>query len=64
MAAKDKTVILTLVPLKSDVPLANRVRSLLKRALRDYRLRCTHIGGDALTEEKSDGGIDNDVSEC
>jgi hypothetical protein len=33
------------------VPLAIRVRSILKRLLRDYRFRCTRIEGDALDDK-------------
>ena len=34
---------LTFRPLPSDIPASVRFRHLLKRALRDYKLRCTSV---------------------
>jgi hypothetical protein len=37
------------------VPLAVRVRSVLKRLWRDYRFRCVRIDGDALDDGPAEG---------
>lgn len=39
---------LTLESVPSTVPVAIRLRSVLKRLLRTYGFRCTRIDGDAL----------------
>ena len=43
-------ILLTLEPLPSHVPVALRLRQLLKPALRRDRLKCVHVEGDALDE--------------
>jgi hypothetical protein len=40
---KTTRYVLVLEPLDDDVPVAVRVRHVLKRELRDYRLRCVSI---------------------
>lgn len=40
----EQAIVLYLVPMPSDVPVARRLRALLKRALRDWGLKCTHVG--------------------
>jgi hypothetical protein len=47
------TVVITLEALPSEIPVAARVRSLLKTALRRDRLRCVRIGGDALADAQT-----------
>jgi hypothetical protein len=39
-------IILHLVSVPCEVPVANRLRSVLKRLLRDYGFRCIRIDGD------------------
>jgi hypothetical protein len=39
-------IILHLVSVPCEVPAANRLRSVLKRLLRDYGFRCIRIEGD------------------
>lgn len=46
--ADKEEVILHLVSVPCKVPIANRVRSVLKRLLRDYGFRSTKVAGDAL----------------
>lgn len=41
----DKEVVLRFRPLRDAVPLANRVRFLLKYALRTCNLRCVRVEG-------------------
>lgn len=41
-------------PLRSDVPAANRVRRLLKFALRVCGLRCVYFGADRLSDAPAD----------
>jgi hypothetical protein len=50
MTAAKRKNILTLESVPCDVPLASRLRSVLKRLLRTYGFRCTRIDGDALDE--------------
>jgi hypothetical protein len=51
-------IILTLEALPVEgVPLAIRVRSILKRLLRDYRFRCTSVAGDGLDDAKPVAGV-------
>jgi hypothetical protein len=43
--------VLEFVPLPSEIPAEVRVRALLKRALRDWKLKCVRItGGEAEAE--------------
>jgi hypothetical protein len=43
-------IILTLEPIPHEIPVAIRLRQLLKTALRRDRLRCVRIDGDGLDE--------------
>jgi hypothetical protein len=40
------------LPVQGGLPLAVRVRSILKRLLRDYRFRCASVAGDGLDDAK------------
>jgi hypothetical protein len=48
----DKTIIIHLEAMPCEVPVAIRVRQLLKTALRRHRLRCVRIDGDSLGESE------------
>jgi hypothetical protein len=51
-APKHPQIVLHLEALPVEgVPLAIRVRAILKRLLRDYRFRCRRIEGDALDDK-------------
>jgi hypothetical protein len=49
MATPKPKIVLTFEALASAVPLANRVRMLLKTALRRDGLKCVKIDGDAFS---------------
>jgi len=46
-------IILHLQSVPCDVPIVNRLRSVLKRLLRDYGFRCTRIDGDPLDDAET-----------
>jgi hypothetical protein len=51
-ALKQPQILLTLESIPCHVPLAIRLRSVLKRLLRTYGFRCTSVAGDALDDAK------------
>jgi len=52
MTPKPK-ITLTLESVPCDVPVANRLRSILKRLLRSYGFRCVGMSGNGLDEPKT-----------
>ncbi len=57
-APKHPQIVLHLEALPvENVPLAIRVRSILKRLLRDYRFRCTRVAGDGLDDPEPTAGV-------
>jgi hypothetical protein len=53
-APKPGEIVLVLRPMPCNVPVAIRLRQLLKTALRRDRLRCVKVDGDALDDKPGD----------
>jgi hypothetical protein len=56
--ADRERIVLTFEPLPDPVPAAQRLKGLLKRALRSFHLKCVAIAGSAGPPEQGrpDGG--------
>jgi hypothetical protein len=54
--ADKRPIVLHLVSAPCVVPVANRLRSVLKRLLRQYGFRCIRIDGDGLDGAKTIAG--------